>query len=96
MSTPTPQPDISVLYSKPTTRRTAANDGTGRDRVDLFLPAPGNGSYGVANYIQKIYADAIITAIEEREVLLDLLQNILDDAPNALAAARTYIATRDL
>ena len=46
--------------------------------------------------VQSAHADAIITAIEEREVLLDLLQNIIDDAPNALAAARTYIATRDL
>lgn len=81
-------PDLSLLYTRPTARRTSATD-----RVDLFIPAPNGGSYSIALYVQQQYADAIIDAINQRDQLLDLLSDLLDDDPNALAAARSYLST---
>lgn len=81
-------PDISLLFTRPTARRTSATD-----RVDLFIPAPHGGSYSIALYVQQQYADAIIEAINQRDQLLDLLSDLLDDEPNALAAATSYLAT---
>lgn len=82
-------PDISLITMIPTQRR----GGDGHNRVDLRITAPPGANICVANYVRRDIADAIITAINERDQLLDLLANLVDDAPNALADARFYLAT---
>lgn len=82
-------PDISLLSTKP-----SARDWVRHRRVDLYLPLPNGGRESVAYNVLQTYADAIITAINERDQLLDLLANLVDDAPNALAAARSYLNHR--
>lgn len=86
---PPAMPDLSLLYTRPTTRRSNRPD-----MVDLFIPAPGGGSYSIANYVRGDIADAILIAINERDQLIDLLANLVDDAPNARPAAISFLNRR--
>lgn len=88
-------PDLSLLYTRPTTRRSSRPD-----MVDLFIPAPGGGSYSIANYVRAEHADAIIAAINQREQLFELLSDVIDDliidqpSTPAIVAARRYLSLR--
>jgi hypothetical protein len=82
--------DLTLLY---TGRRTSQPE-----RVDLFLPAPGGGAYVVATYIQADHANAIIDAIQDYNIVLDLLRDVVDDISDryttaALTEARAYLST---
>ena len=84
--------DISLLYTRPTTRNAGKSD-----RVDIFLSASTGSDSAFAYYVDRQYAEAIINAIAERDLLFDLLTDLVGDFPaavpsNALEAARAYLA----
>lgn len=50
---------LKNVYYKPTNRHTNKTD-----MVDLVMPAPSGGTYSIASYIRREYADEIIAALE--------------------------------